>query len=140
MYRCQQLDDQKLISTENLLENNRSSFFFYIHIYIYRNKPDFSSRTRIDFGFRVLIDKPKSMPLTSLYINFSLHRKIFYVIETEKIYSIIVDNNQQSRLIASLSYFISKISMKTLHDIVNYFPSMNQPHVFTPSDVQQFDT
>ncbi|CAF1392236.1 unnamed protein product [Adineta steineri] len=50
------------------------------------------------------------------------------------------DNNQQSRLIVSLSYFISKISMNTLHDIVTYFPSSNQSYVFTPSDVRQFDT
>jgi hypothetical protein len=52
----------------------------------------------------------------------------------------ILDNNQQSRLIASLAYFISKISMSTLHDIVTYFPSSNQSYVFTPTDVRQFDT
>ena len=52
----------------------------------------------------------------------------------------ILENKQQSRLIISLTYFISKISMSTLHDIVNYFPPSNQTHVFTPSDVQQFDT
>ncbi|CAF2850969.1 unnamed protein product [Rotaria sp. Silwood2] len=50
------------------------------------------------------------------------------------------DNNQKSRLITSLSYFISKISMNTLHDIVNYFPASNQSYVFTPNDVRQFDT
>lgn len=50
------------------------------------------------------------------------------------------DSNQRSRLIASLSYFISKISMSTLHDVVTYFPSTNQSQVFTPSDVRQFDT
>ncbi|CAF1236923.1 unnamed protein product [Rotaria sordida] len=50
------------------------------------------------------------------------------------------DNNQQSRLIIALSYFIPKISMNTLYDIVNYFPSSNQTHVFTPTDISQFDT
>ncbi|CAF3812228.1 unnamed protein product [Rotaria sordida] len=50
------------------------------------------------------------------------------------------DNNQQSRLITSLSYFISKISMNTLHDIVSYFPVSNQSYIFTPNDVRQFDT
>ena len=48
-----------------------------------------------------------------------------------------LDNNQQSRLIAALSYFISKISMNTLYDIVTYFPSVNQTQVFTPTDVNQ---
>ena len=88
----------------------------------------------------MIIGKPKSMSIISLCINFLLRRKIFWVIEAKEIYSIIVANNQQSRLVTSLSYFISKISMKTLHDIFNYFPSTNQSHVFTPSDVQQFDT
>ncbi|CAF4915020.1 unnamed protein product, partial [Rotaria sp. Silwood1] len=50
------------------------------------------------------------------------------------------DNNQQSRLITSLSYFISKISMNTLHNIVSYFPASSQSYVFTPNDVRQFDT
>jgi DNA-dependent protein kinase catalytic subunit len=55
-------------------------------------------------------------------------------------YSIIIlDNKQQSRLIKSLLYFISKISMSTLHDIVTYFPPSNQSSVFTPTDVRQFD-
>ncbi|CAF4158320.1 unnamed protein product, partial [Rotaria sp. Silwood2] len=49
------------------------------------------------------------------------------------------DNNQQSRLITSLSYFISKISMNTLHDIVSYFPISNQSYVFTRNDVRQFN-
>ena len=30
--------------------------------------------------------------------------------------------------------------MSTLHDLVTYFPSSDQSHVFTPSDVRQFDT
>ncbi|CAF5017510.1 unnamed protein product [Rotaria sp. Silwood1] len=45
------------------------------------------------------------------------------------------DNNQQSHLITSVSYFISKISMNTLRDIVSYFPISNQSYVFTPNDV-----
>ncbi|CAF4987289.1 unnamed protein product, partial [Rotaria magnacalcarata] len=53
---------------------------------------------------------------------------------------ILQENNKRSRLIESLSYFISKISMNTLHDIVTYFPSSNQSNVFTPNDVHQFDT
>ncbi|CAF4559648.1 unnamed protein product, partial [Rotaria sp. Silwood2] len=53
--------------------------------------------------------------------------------------SLLPDNNQQSRLITSLSYFISKISMNTLHDIVSYFPISNQSYVFTPNDVRQFN-
>ncbi|CAF5028196.1 unnamed protein product, partial [Rotaria sp. Silwood1] len=49
------------------------------------------------------------------------------------------DNNQQSHLITSLSYFISKISRNTLHDIASYFPISNQSYVFTPNDVRQLD-
>ena len=46
----------------------------------------------------------------------------------------------RSRLIVSLSYFISKVSMNSLHDISTYFVS-SSPHssVFTPTDVRQFD-
>ncbi|UJR22353.1 hypothetical protein I4U23_025415 [Adineta vaga] len=54
--------------------------------------------------------------------------------------SLFQNDNQRSRLIESLTYFISKISMCTLHDIITYFPSSNQSYVFTPSDVHQFDT
>ena len=51
-----------------------------------------------------------------------------------------LDNNQHSRLIMALSYFITKISMSTLYDIVAYFPQSNQAQVFTPTDVNQFET
>ncbi|CAF1316968.1 unnamed protein product [Adineta steineri] len=50
------------------------------------------------------------------------------------------DNNQQSRLIVAISYFIQKVSMNTLYDIITYFPPSNQPQVFTPTDVNQFET
>ncbi|CAF0848203.1 unnamed protein product, partial [Adineta ricciae] len=50
------------------------------------------------------------------------------------------DNNQQSRFIVALSYFVGKISMSTLSDLVAYFPSSNQPQVFTPTDINQFET
>ena len=50
------------------------------------------------------------------------------------------DNHQQSRLVTSLNYFISKIAMSTLHDLVTYFPSSSLSAVFTPNDVRQFDT
>jgi hypothetical protein len=61
-------------------------------------------------------------------------------INSKIIYFILSDNNQQSRLIPSLSYFITKISMNTLYDIVTYFPPSNQTHVFTPTDINQFET
>lgn len=66
-------------------------------------------------------------------INFLIHHNL-------KISSIFLENSQQTRLITSLKYFISKISMSTLHDIVAYFPPSSQSHVFTPTDVRQFDT
>lgn len=50
------------------------------------------------------------------------------------------DNNQQSRLIAALSYFIRNIAMNTLYDIVTQFPPSTQTYVFTPTDIGQFDT
>jgi len=50
------------------------------------------------------------------------------------------ENQQRTRLIISLKYFISKISLCTLHQIVNYFPSNSQSIVFTPTDINQFDT
>ncbi|CAF4589767.1 unnamed protein product, partial [Rotaria sp. Silwood2] len=48
--------------------------------------------------------------------------------------------NQQSRVIVVLSYFITKISMNTLYDIITYFPPSNQTNVFTPTDISQFET
>lgn len=52
----------------------------------------------------------------------------------------VLENNQQSRLIIALSYFITKISMSTLYDVVTYFPSSNQTYVFTPTDISQYET
>ncbi|CAF1017404.1 unnamed protein product [Rotaria sp. Silwood1] len=49
------------------------------------------------------------------------------------------DTNQQSRLIVALWYFITKISMNKLYDIVTYFPSWNQTQLFTPIDINQFE-
>jgi len=67
-------------------------------------------------------------------------RRLEYLLLNKSIYRIILDNNQQSRLITALSYFITKISMNTLYDIVTYFPPSNQTQIFTPTDVSQFET
>ncbi|CAF3651048.1 unnamed protein product [Rotaria socialis] len=50
------------------------------------------------------------------------------------------DNHQQSHLIVALLYFITKVSMSTLYNIVTYFPPSTQTHVFTPTDISQFET
>ncbi|CAF4813680.1 unnamed protein product, partial [Rotaria socialis] len=49
-------------------------------------------------------------------------------------------NHQQSHLIVALLYFITKVSMSTLYNIVTYFPPSTQTHVFTPTDISQFET
>jgi hypothetical protein len=74
------------------------------------------------------------------FLNPLLLQGEFRLFKNKKFYFVNLDNTQQSRLIAALSYFITKISMNTLNDIVTYFPPSNQPHVFIPTDVTQFET
>lgn len=48
--------------------------------------------------------------------------------------------NPQSRLISALTYFISHIAMNSLSDLIKYFPQSNSAVVFTPTDINQFET
>jgi len=49
-------------------------------------------------------------------------------------------HEEQSRLFSGLSYFITRISMSTLDDLMKSFPSSNQTQVFTPTDISQYET